>query len=57
MNKSQALADIGIAILSMTIIFVCWDSDGHRLFQAGLVWAGSCIGYLITVYIDQGSEE
>jgi hypothetical protein len=57
MDKSQALADIGIAVLSATIIFTCWDSEGHRLFQAGLVWAGSCVGYLITTYIDHNEEE
>jgi len=56
LDKSQTLADIGIAVLATIILFTCWDREGW-LFQAGLVWAGANIGYLITVYLNQGEDE
>jgi hypothetical protein len=55
-NKSQVLADIGIAVLATIFLFTCWGREGW-LFQAGLVWAGANIGYLITVYLNQGEDE
>ena len=55
-TNSQAVADIGIAVLATTFLFTCWDKEGW-LFQAGLVWAGANIGYLITVYLNQGEDE
>jgi len=55
--KQQTIADILIAMLSGALISICWDSDGNRLFQAGLVWAGALIGYLITTYLNEGEDE
>ena len=54
-TKSQVLADIGIAVLAVIFLFTCWGREGW-LFQAGLVWAGANIGYLITVYLNQGED-
>lgn len=54
-TKSQVLADIGIAVLAVTFLFTCWDKEGW-LFQAGLVWAGANVGYLITVYLNGDDE-
>lgn len=51
--KSQEVANIGIAIIAVITVVMCWDSDGNRLFQAGLIWAGAHFGYLITVYLNQ----
>jgi len=56
LDKSQTLADIGIAVLATIILFTCWDREGW-LFQAGLVWAGMSIGFLVTVYLNQGEDE
>lgn len=56
-TKSQTLADIGIAVLATIFVFICWDSDGNRLFQAGLVWAGMNAGYLVTIYLNKGEDE
>jgi hypothetical protein len=50
-TKSQTLADIGIAVLAVIILFTCWGRGGW-LFDAGLVWAGMNIGYLVTVYLN-----
>jgi hypothetical protein len=55
-TKSQVLADMGIAVLATIILFTCWG-EGGWLFNAGLVWAGANIGYLITVYLNQGEDE
>jgi hypothetical protein len=55
-TNSQAVADIGIAVLATIFLFTCWGREGW-LFQAGLVWAGANIGYLITVYLNQGEDE
>ena len=54
-SKSQVLADIGIAILATIFLFTCWGREGW-LFQAGLVWAGANIGYLVTIYLN-GDEQ
>jgi hypothetical protein len=54
-TKSQVLADIGIAVLAVTFLFTCWGREGW-LFQAGLVWAGMNIGYLVTVYLNGDDE-
>ena len=54
-NKSQVIADIGIAILATIFLFTCWGREGW-LFNAGLVWAGAFAGYLITVYLNQEEE-
>ena len=54
-SKSQVIADIGIAVLATIFLFTCWGREGW-LFQAGLVWAGANIGYLITVYLNQEEE-
>jgi hypothetical protein len=54
--KSQAVTDIGIAILATIFLFTCWDREGW-LFNAGLVWAGMSIGFLVTVYLNQGEDE
>lgn len=55
-TKSQTLADILIAVLATTVLFNCWG-EGGWLFDAGLVWAGANIGYLVTVYMNQGEDE
>ena len=55
-TKSETISHIGIAVLTTIILLTCWD-EGGWLFQAGLVWAGANIGYLITVYLNQGDEE
>jgi len=55
-TKSQTLADIGIAVLATIFLFTCWDREGW-LFQAGLVWAGANIGYLITVYMNGDHDD
>ena len=54
-TKSQVIADIGIGILATIFLFTCWGREGW-LFQAGLVWAGANVGYLITVYLNQEEE-
>lgn len=54
--KSQEVANIGIAIMAVITIVMCWDSDGNRLFQAGLIWAGAHFGYLITAYLNQEDD-
>jgi hypothetical protein len=53
--KSQAITDIGIAILATIFLFTCWGREGW-LFNAGLVWAGAFAGYLITVYLNQEDD-
>lgn len=55
-SKSQVIADIGIAILATIFLFTCWGREGW-LFNAGLVWAGANVGYLITVYLNQEDDE
>jgi hypothetical protein len=56
-TKSQTLADIGIGILATIFLFTCWGREGW-LFQSGLIWAGTQIGYLGTVYLNgQGEDE
>ena len=54
-NKSQVIADIGIAVLATIFLFTCWGREGW-LFNAGLVWAGMNAGYLVTVYLNQEEE-
>ena len=54
-NKSQVIADIGIAILATIFLFTCWGREGW-LFNAGLVWAGAYFGYLITVYLNKEED-
>ena len=56
-TKSEVLADMGIAVLAVVILFTCWDTGGGWLFQAGLVWAGANIGYLVTVYMNGDHDE
>ena len=51
-TKSQVIADIGIAVLATIFVFICWDRESGWLFQAGLVWAGMNVGYLVTVYLN-----
>jgi len=55
-TKSEVLADMGIAVLAVIFLFTCWG-EGGWLFNAGLVWAGMNIGYLITVYMNQGEDD
>lgn len=55
-TKSEVLADIGIAILATIFLFLCWGREGW-LFNAGLVWAGANVGYLVTVYMNAEGEE
>lgn len=57
MSRQQILADILIAVLATIIVFICWDRESGWLFQAGLVWAGANLGYLITVYLNVGEDE
>mgnify|MGYP000264971736 FL=1 len=54
-NKSQVIADIGIAVLATIFLFTCWGREGW-LFNAGLVWAGANAGYLVTVYLNQEDD-
>jgi len=54
-NKSQVIADIGIAVLATIFLFTCWGREGW-LFNVGLVWAGMNAGYLITVYLNQEDD-
>ena len=51
-TKSQVIADIGIAVLATIFVFICWDRESGWLFQAGLVWGGMNVGYLVTVYLN-----
>ena len=53
--KAQAVTDIGIAVLATIFLFTCWGREGW-LFQAGLVWAGMSIGYIVTVYLNKEEE-
>lgn len=53
--KQETIADMGIAMLSGVLISTCWGREGW-LFQAGLVWGGMCVGYLVTTFLD-GDEE
>jgi hypothetical protein len=55
-TKSQVIADIGIAVLATITLITCWG-EGGWLFQGGLVWAGTQIGYLGTVYLNKGEDE
>jgi hypothetical protein len=55
-TKSEVLADIGIAVLAVVFLFTCWGERGW-LFNAGLVWAGANIGYLVTVYMNEGEDD
>jgi len=54
-SKSEVLADIGIAIMATIFLFLCWGREGW-LFNAGLVWGGMNVGYLVTVYLN-GEDE
>lgn len=54
-SKSQVIADIGIAVLATIFLFTCWGREGW-LFNAGLVWAGMNVGYLVTVYLNQEDD-
>lgn len=54
--KSQEIADICIAVLATLSLINCWDRGGW-MFQAGLVWAGANIGYIMTTYLNKGEEE
>ena len=56
MSKSEYEANILIAVLAVIFLFTCWGREGW-LFQAGLVWAGANIGFLITNYLNQGEDE
>lgn len=56
-TKSETISHIGIAVLATILVFTCWDRESGWLFQAGLVWAGANIGFLITVYLNQGEDE
>jgi len=55
-SKSEVIADIGIAILATSFLFLCWGGEGW-VFNAGLVWAGMNAGYLFTVYLNKGEDE
>jgi len=55
-TKSETISHIGIAVLTTIILFTCWGRGGW-LFEAGLVWAGANIGFLVTVYLNQGEDE
>ena len=55
-TKSQTLADIGIAVLATIFLFTYWGRGGW-LFDAGLVWAGANVGYLVTVYLNGDDDE
>jgi len=50
--KSETVSHVGIAVLATVILFTCWDTEGSWLFNAGLVWAGMNVGYLVTVYMN-----
>lgn len=56
LDKSETISHIGIAVLTTIILFTCWDRGGW-LFEAGLVLAGANIGFLVTVYLNQGEDE
>jgi hypothetical protein len=55
-TKSEVLADIGVAVLAVIFLFLCWGREGW-LFNAGLVWAGANIGYLVTVYMNGDHDD
>lgn len=56
-TKGEALAEIVIAVMATITLFACWGKEGW-LFNAGLVWAGIQLGYLITIYMDaEGDDE
>jgi len=54
-KTERTLADMLIAMLSGVLISTCWEREGW-LFQAGLVWGGMCVGYLVTTFLD-GDEQ
>ena len=54
-TRSEALADIVIALMGMVAIGFGWDTE-NRLGQISLIWGGMCLGYLITVYMN-GEDE
>jgi hypothetical protein len=54
-TRSEALADIAIALMGMVGIGFGWDTE-NRLGQLSLIWGGMCLGYLITVYMN-GEED
>jgi hypothetical protein len=54
--KSETVSHIGIAVLATIILLTCWG-EGGWIFNAGLVWAGMSIGFLVTVYLNQGEDE
>jgi hypothetical protein len=54
--KSETISHIGIAVLATIILLTCWG-EGGWLFNAGLVWAGMSIGFLVTVYLNQGEDD
>jgi len=51
-TKSEVIADIIIATMATVSLLTCWDTEGSWLFQAGLVWGGMNVGYLVTVYLN-----
>ena len=50
-TKSEVIADIIIATMATVSLLTCWGREGW-LFQAGLVWGGMNVGYLVTVYLN-----
>ena len=55
--KSETVADIAIAAMAYVFITKCWGQvGGGGEDAAGLVWGGMCVGYLVTVYLNEGEE-
>lgn len=54
--KTETVADIAIAAMAYVFITKCWGQEGW-VFSAGLVWGGMCVGYLVTVYLNEGEEK
>lgn len=54
--KSETIADIAIAVMAYAFITKSWGQEGW-VSAAGLVWGGMCVGYLVTMYLNQGEEE
>lgn len=56
--KTETVADIAIAVMAYVFITKCWGQvGGGGEDAAGLVWGGMCVGYLVTVYLNEGEEK
>jgi hypothetical protein len=50
MSKSQAIADIGIALMGALGIAMGWQGEGY-VSKLLLIYGGVMYGYIVTVYL------